>query len=72
MTAAERLTERNQLMENLAAIDALLRQLFEGRYSNRVGAQCRDLLAERVEVGDRLHELGGDPGELPMPERLWQ
>jgi hypothetical protein len=70
--AAQRLTERNQLMETLAAIDALLRQLFEGRYSNRVGAQCRSLLAERTAFGERLSELGGDPGELPMPERLWQ
>ena len=65
MTAAETLAARNDLILCLRDVDAKLRALFGQKHSNRVYAECLELLDLRYELAYDLVCMGGDPGDDP-------
>lgn len=65
MTAAETLAKRNDVMLCLRDVDGKLESLFGQKHSNRVYAECLELLDIRYELAYELVCMGGDPGVDP-------
>ena len=66
MTAAAKLAERNITIAELKATESALDSLFAQPFSNRVYAQCQELLDNREFLAGQVVMLGGDPGPNPV------
>ena len=66
MSAADRLSLRNDLIAMLAEIDERMVYLAAQPSSNRVVAEFRLLMDKRDEVADFLKDLNAEPAPMPV------